>query len=550
MRSVPANLRVVSLAVGWRSAVVAGFAAIMMSPQLTADEPPASAVVHQINSQVELRWQAENVVPADDCNDEIFVRRVYLDLAGRIPTMEERRRFLEDAGPTKRSDLVDRLLSGEDHVQHFADTFDTLLMGRGGERRYDERRKHEWRAWLERVFRENRPWNEVAADMLLARPDAADERGAVWFLYERRDDHQKIAEAVAPAFFGIRVECAQCHDHMIATEIEQRHYWGLVAFFNRSKNTDTPNGPRVSESAIGGFSDFADLGGSSSPNLLTFFASDPVEEVRPAADEKQEDTDDLYVPASLEGDPRVPGFSRRERFVHDVLLPHPLVARAFVNRMWALLLGRGIVHPFDQMDSGHPPSHPELLDWLARDFQESGYDIRRLVRAIALSRPYALSSVRPESADDPALFAWALERPLTAEQLARSMQVAARGGFQNDHPLVAHMREAMPDVMPEHTVTTVGNALFLTNHDAVNEFIAASDADDHLMPRVRAMSSGSEKAEALFEAIFGRMPDAEEYRVADEYLSAANAKGPSDVTNRWCQVVWAMLTSAEFRFNH
>ena len=224
-----------------------------------------------INRNIREQWQTSNVVAATDCKKPQFVRRLYLDLAGRIPTPNEVQSFINDDGPDKDVVLVDQILQSEDYVQHFADVFDTLLMGRTQPNKYNERRKHQWRSWLDNVFRENRPWNDVVVEMLLARPNSEDDRGAVWFLYERNNDHQKMAESIAQAIFGIRIECAQCHDHMIATEIKQAHYWGLVAFFNRSTNQKTPSGPRVAESAIGGFSEFANLEGTSTPNLLTFF---------------------------------------------------------------------------------------------------------------------------------------------------------------------------------------------------------------------------------------------------------------------------------------
>lgn len=513
-------------------------------PSVCGDDP-----VHQIDRALAAGWESAGVTPAVECSDEQFVRRIYLDLAGRIPTPQEQAGYVEDPQPDKRSQLVDRLLDSDDHIRHLTDIFDTLLMGRGEPQQYTQRRKHQWRSWLTRAFRENRPWNTIVADILRARPDSQDDQGVIWFLYERHNDHQKIAEAIAPAFFGIRIECAQCHDHMLATEIEQAHYWGLVAFFNRSSNQDTSNGPRMAESAIGGFSEFANLEGTTTPNLLTFFGATPVDEQRPAADVKQPDTDDLYQPASLEHDPRVPVFSRRERFVSDVVSDHPLIARAFVNRIWALLLGRGIVHPFDEMDSTHDPSHPELLDWLADDFRRSDYNVRRLIRAVALSKPYRLPSVRPQGLDDPSLFAWSLEKPLTAEQLARSAATALRGPRADDQQtdsLLSPLRSTLPHVLSPDTVTTVRTALFLSNNPALNDFIDRSQQPDHLIPQLADLSSDDERIDRLFRTVFGRAAAADERQVLQAYL----ASDPSRLRERLNQTVWSMLTSAEFHFNH
>jgi len=518
--------------------------ALLVGSSTTMAAEPSVVV---INRAIETAWQQNEVAPAAECSDQELARRLYLDLAGRIPTPQEVAAFTANESPDNLGSVVDQLLASEDYVHHFADTFDTLLMGRTELNKYNERRKHQWRAWLERVFRENRPWNTVVADILAARPDSQDDRGLVWFLYERNNDHQKIAEAIAPAFFGIRIECAQCHDHMIATEIEQAHYWGLVAFFNRGTNQNTPNGPRVAESAIGGFSEFANLEGSSTPNLLTFFQGPVVEETRPATDEKQEDRDELYRPASIEHEPRVPEFSRREQFVQQVVNDHPLIPRAFVNRLWAMLLGRGIVHPFDEMDSVHDPSHPELLDTLTADFQTSGFDIRRLVRAIVLSNPYRLSSKRPDGMDDPSMFAWYLERPLTAEQLSRSIAVALMGiDSTDDETLLPKMRQALPDVMAEESVTRIKDALFLSNNPVLNEFIANCTQPTHLIPRLQQQTSESDLTTLLFQTIFARTATHDEHIAVIEYLGANEAQH----LDRLQQVVWAMLTSAEFRFNH
>ncbi|MFO0940573.1 MAG: DUF1549 domain-containing protein [Pirellulales bacterium] len=523
-----------------------------------------------IDQAVQAGYQKANVTSTSTCSDEQFVRRVYLDLVGHIPTTAERTSFLADGRTDKREQLVDTLLGSEDHVQHFADTFDTLMMGRTQPDKYHKRSQH-WRPYLERVFRENRPWNQVAREILLARPQSPQEQGSVWFLFERNDNYQAIAEAVAPTFFGMRIDCAQCHDHMIASEIEQSHYWGLVAFFNRGKNQQTKAGPRVVESAIGGFSDFANLRGSSSPNLLTFFQAKVVDEARPEKDAKQEERDELYQTSPIADEPRIPLFSRREKFVDEILKDHPLLARSMVNRLWAMLLGRGLVHPFDQMNSAHEPSHPELLDLLAEDFRQSGYDSRRIVRAIVNSRAYQLDSRKPPGVEDPAMFAWALEKPLTAEQLSRSIQISFRNRFENNHALLTELRSKLPDVMPENIVTNISDALYLSNNHHLTKFIAESSGEQDLLGRISKLSDHELAAKELVMAFFGRQPDEAERNELRSYLArhlpastdgSEPSSSKSNVENTdsnslmsarvrvWQQIAWALMTSAEFRFNH
>ncbi len=451
----------------------------------------------QINEHLCRAWDKLSVSPAEPCSDRTFVRRLFLDLAGRVPTTVEIETFLSDSSDSRRERLIDQLLSSEDYVQHFADLFDALLMGRVAEDKYTERRNHHWRSYLETVLRDNRPWNEVVSEILLARPENDADRGAVWFLYERNNEHQKIAESIAPAFFGVRIECAQCHDHMSADEIKQEHYWGLVAFFNRTKNENTKNGPRLAESAIGGFSEFANIHGESSPNVLSFLGANEVHEDRPAKDEKQEEVEDLYRVIAAEGDPRVPHFSRREKFVQEIVDGHPLVARAAVNRIWAMLMARGIVHPFDEMDSMHDPSHPELLEWLAQDFRTSGYDLRRLVGGIARSKAYQLESTPPTGVDDPATFAWYLERPLTAEQMARSIQLVVRGTPDSNDGLTGLLRQQFKDVLPDENIVTISDTLFMSNNAAFDAFLVQSNQSEHLVPRLLEMRDTKTRVQCL-----------------------------------------------------
>ena len=164
--------------------------------------------------------------------------------------------------------------------------------------------------------------------MLVARATDGPSHGADWFIAERNNSTQAIAEAVAPVAFGVQVKCAQCHNHPLSWEIEQRHYWGLVAVFNRSKNVDTDTGPGVAESAVGGFINFANLKKESQPAVLAFLNGKSVAEKIPGANDKEIDSPELYVvPPAKEGtkphSPAVPKFSRREAFADSVTHDNP-----------------------------------------------------------------------------------------------------------------------------------------------------------------------------------------------------------------------------------
>jgi hypothetical protein len=225
------------------------------------------------------------------------------------------------------------------------------------------------------------------------------------------------------------------------------------------------------------------------------------------------------VPAGIPEDPRVPKFSRREKFVEEVLTGHPRLAQAFVNRIWAMLLGRGIVHPFDQMDSAHLASHPELLEMLAKDFVDSGYDIRRLVRRIASTRTYQLSSVVPAGAQDPSKFAWSIERPLTAEQLVRSIQIAIHQKSYQDHPILSDLRDRIPEVMPETITTDISDALFLTNNPKMHQMLLEASQPEGLVSELASNSDPKMATKELFLRVLGREASNDEFERCEGYLA-------------------------------
>jgi hypothetical protein len=530
----------------WVPDYLAEYRRIYHAPRVPPANLAPSAVVDWF---LQADWRDSGIRPAKNCDDATFVRRIYLDLAGRIPTREEREQFLTDRVRDRRSRLVEKLLASDDYSRSMGELFDTVLMGRPANRAVRERTESGWNAFLEDAFRANRPWSETVRDMLLARGGEGARRGAVQFIAEKKDSHQAIAEAVAPVVFGVQIKCAQCHNHPLVWEIEQRHYWGLVAVFNRSKNVRTASGTGVSESAVGGFIKFANLKKESQPAALVFLNGKSVAERMPGPDEKEVDSPDLYVvPPAGDGEaakaPAIPRFSRREAFADAVTRDNPMLARAFVNRMWAYFMGRGLVHPVDQMDSRHPASHPDLLDWLAKDFEKSGYDVRRLARILVSTRAYRLDSNRAgATALLPETFARYLEKPLTAEQLIRSIWVAAGNKeFRPSEEMKRAFVNAYPDVMADNPAPSLQLALLLTNSPLVAA--ALKPASDNTADRLRKLGSPDAVVREAFVTVLGRLPDPSEAKecaaIVGEKPSAAGVEN----------LLWALVASAEFKVNH
>jgi len=501
-----------------------------------ATEAPAPATIDEFD---EADWRRRGLAPAPPADDRTFLRRVCLDLIGRIPTESEAAAFLDDASPDKRTALVDRLLATDDAARTFREVWDTLLMGRRSGRREAGRRDHGWFAFLEDAFKSGRPWNEVVAAFIAARPEKPGDQGAVWFVYERRNEHQQIAEALAPVIYGTRIDCAQCHDHPLAREIKQGHYWGLVAAFNRSKNVDG-GAPAVAESAVGGFINFTNLKKESQPAVLAMLTGATIGETWPEPGAKEEDSPDRYQePAAAV---KVPRFSRRAELARAATENNPLLARSFVNHAWALFMGRGLVHPVDEMNSKNPPSDPALLDWLARDFAAHGHDVRRVLRGIVLSRGYQLAAWPGPGAPPPAeAFAAAVERPLTAEAIARSARLAA-GHPADDDALRRAMIGAFPDVLPRVVRATVQQAMFLTNDDAFTALFADGPAAQALA----RLPAPEDRARAAFRQALLREPDAAEL----EHAAAFLRERPGDPAPAVGQLLWSLASGPEFLTNH
>ena len=232
---------------------------------------------------------------------------------------------------------------------------------------------------------------------------------------------------------------------------------------------------------------------------------------------------------------RVPKYSRREAFAEAATQDNPLLARAFVNRMWAALIGRGIVNPPDEINERNTPSHPELLDWLAQDFATHHYDTRRVVREIVRSRVYALGA----SDAAPELFAGMKERPLAAEQLARSWRVALALPPEDDE-LRRNVITAMPDVLPKEYNATFQQAQFLSGSPAMTALLQAAQAGT--IARLTALPDATARVREAFQTVYGRAPGTDEAAQVVAFVNA-NAEHPADATR---DLLWALMTSAEF----
>jgi len=239
--------------------------------------------------------------------------------------------------------------------------------------------------------------------------------------------------------------------------------------------------------------------------------------------------------------------TRTEELAEATTTGNPAFSRAIVNRVWAIVFGRGLVHPVDQMDSAHPPSHPELLDWLAEDFAANGYDLRPVIRALMKTRAYQLDFRPPSGGDRPpldSLFARALDKPLSAEALYRSMRTAAGHGTGSDEGMRASFASTFPDLFAEVYSPSVQQAMFVTN-GTLMEKILSEEAP--LIQHLAELDDPTDIVAEAFLGILGRGPDAEEQSHSLEFLTEQE---PNRIKEKTRQLCWALLAGAEFRINH
>ena len=317
--------------------------------------------------------------------DHEFVRRVHIDLIGRSPRADETKAFLADADPQKRGTLVDRLLDSDEFSNFFAGVLDIMLM----ERRNGNRVAHaSWVSFLRSAIAENQPFDQLVQTMLSA--DGNDEsRGPAKFLLEREVEPNAVTRDVARMFLGRDLQCAQCHDHPAIADYTQAEYYGIYAFVSRSYLFEI--GPQNKKKAYVG-----EKADGHTEFKSVFFPDEESSRIIPTLlgglqldVEPRLEGEDPYVVKPSKQTAATPKFSRRAQLAR--LITHPAnahFAKNWVNRLWAHMLGRGLVDPVDFHHSDNPPSHPGLLKMLADEFVASGFDYRLLLGQIARSQAY------------------------------------------------------------------------------------------------------------------------------------------------------------------
>ena len=351
-----------------------------------AAEPNETVVLHE---QIDQLFEADTLVPpiapADDAE---FLRRAMLDLHGIIPTADEARAFLSDPSPAKRTELIDRLLASPRYARHFATTFDVLWLERKQEKNI---KSQDWYDYLYHSFHDGKPYDQLVREILAGDDTQEATRPTLKFYYARTVEPHALTRDIGRLFFGMDMQCNQCHDSPIVEDYKIGDYYGLYAFVSRTfLYQDKKKVPSLGEKAEG------------EANFKSVFTGESADKVVPRLPRGPA----LVEPVVLKGEEYavkpakdvkpIPKFSRRAALAErGVDGSTEMFDRNAVNRLWAHLMGRGLVHPLELHHPDNPPSHPAVLDLLASVFREHGCDVRYLLREIALTRTYARACELP-----------------------------------------------------------------------------------------------------------------------------------------------------------
>jgi hypothetical protein len=498
-----------------------------------------------IDRHVHAKLKQLSILPSDLCSDDVFLRRIYLDLTGLLPPPEKAREFLADAAADKRAKVIDELLASEEFARYWAlRTADLLRVNR---KTLPDGRAELFGNWLIDGYRKNVPFDKLVTELLTATGDASKVPAANYFL--AIPNLEDLAETTSQLFMGSRVNCAKCHNHPFENWT-QEDYYRIAAVFTRVKKS----GKTVVSLAESGETKHPTTG-----KTLTPFGI-------PARDDKAD---------------------RRSGFVAWLTKPgNPFFARVEVNRMWFNLFGRGIVHPVDDFRSSNPAANPELLDGLATEFELSGFDRKHLIRLICNSCTYQRSTATNSfNESDDVLFSHYPIRRLTAEQLQDAIGYVT-GSLAPASALDAQLAlaekalaEAPNDKRKQTTVQKVKDradyatqrltpeqsAFLMAFGQPKRESPCACERVDEptvdqllqllngplMAGRVNASPAAFEKLtaeeaiERLWLAALARKPSAvEKTKALDHFKKAANR------SEAVCDLVWAVINTREFLLQH
>jgi hypothetical protein len=495
---------------------------------------PELPAPNYIDELVQAKWKKLKLTPSPLADDETFLRRAFLDCIGTLPTPAEVREFLADSDPHKRAKWVDRILTRNEYADFWAVKWGDLLRNQRKGQRENQRGTYAFHAWIRNALATNMPYDQFVRNILAAQGTVDQHPPVIWYRTVRNLTHQ--TNDTAQLFLGTRINCAQCHHHPYE-KWSQNDYYQLQAFFAR-------------------------MGRKSGAS-----AQEPAIFVRPDGAVRNPATGKVMSPRGLDGpeltitedeDPR-------QQLVDWMVNPdNPFFARAICNRIWGHFMSRGLVEPVDDMRVTNPPSNPELLDAMAKDFIQHKFDLKHLIRTIMVSTAYQLSAEpNANNLHDQQNYARAYPRRMLAEVMLDAIcQVTGVeenfGGLPRGTRTIQLPDESVGsyflDTFGRPTRETpcecerpreanLAQALHLLNSNEVQSKVG--NPNGRLAALLKEKKDNAALTEELYLWVYGRRPRPNELTTVSEYVNQQK-----DRKAAFEDLVWAMLNSKEFLFNH
>ena len=509
-----------------------------------------------VDEHIFRQLKAVGIPPSEGSDDPTFLRRVTLDIAGRLPPPGESKSFLGDSDPGRRSKAIDRLLDDPGYGALFANKWSALLRNKQS-RNTDKRGTFLFHDWIRESMQRNLPYDDFVGSILTASGEITENPPVAWYRQVKQLNEQ--VEDTAQLFLGLRLQCAQCHHHPFE-KWSQHDYYSLAAFFSRVGRAP---GAQPGEEMV-----FHRPGEAKTKNLKT------EKDVIPAG---------LGTTPSAIGRITDPRLELARWMTND---ENPFFAKSVVNRYWKHFFGRGIVDPEDDMRETNPPTHPELLEALATDFIDSGYDLKGLIRTICNSKTYQLSAVPNQyNGVDKQHYSRYYPKRLMAEVLydsvhellgaelefaglpkgTRAVELPNNSFNSSNYFLTVFGRpDSSSSCECERSQdASLAQSLHLLNSKSIQEKLAADTGRAAGLVSDPSRSH-EEKISELYLLAFSRYPNAEELNTALEYLNrkqltAATQEpekkeeaepAPDPVQIAYEDIIWALINTKEFLFNH
>jgi hypothetical protein len=538
-----------------------GLAVVQAETPAPSSNSKHTTVAQQIDSIID-KALAESKVPASGLSDDAeFARRLSLDLRGRIPTPDRVTKFLADKDPSKRQKLIEDFLDDSEYGEHFGIIWYHRLV----KQTMDNGKiiSTNFESWLAEQFNKNTTWDQIVRQIIMAEGERDKNPTTVFYLAHSEGNKQpevqpaRVVATMSQMFMGVRLECAECHNHPFDDGLKQKDFWGVAAFFNGMHANHTA---RKDEAT---------------PVIVEHFKTQ-------AARRRQQEGQREPAPFGQIVIPDSNGQKEKARFLHgetpalsqsksprSVFLDwltakeNPYFAKGFVNKMWANFFGKGIVEPLDDMRDLSKATHPEVLDLLAKEFTASGYDVKHLVRCIVNSQTYQRTS-KPVTGnkDDKVLYSHAPIKVMSADMLFDSLQVvlnhspaaapanlprkqqaqAARKGRGGSREQFRKFFQAEADDdagVTEEYSHGIPQVLRLMNDASMNNINSV------ITPLMKASSTPEQMIQSLYLRVLSRPANAKEVARMKKYL-----EGDRDAKRGYSDIFWALMNSSEFVFNH